>query len=370
MYDTLIGKQRGLVFPVMCNGHVRIDYSDNVPSTSDNQAYGIFSHEGSFTFEAILTPYDINGFGQYSTTARPTVTSTTKVMPSAIFTNAGSADFQSNEYMPIANRLVHEMNLFSSTNFTISLVNSTLHNENQPAEYKIKVTIKLGSTDYTVTTDNTVINATSGFGWFYTADTLEGFDINGRITHVLGGTTDSNSVGVTIHIDDTAKFHAGQEIFIRDGFNFTSLGTITSNNFTSGSSGSFELDDLSIPISSGTKIFIPAFKDPSYINNNFHIACSYNEIGKEVKIFLDGLLVKRQTLSTSATFSMAQEDYFIGASSNNGTGTESAIANKQFMGELHEMSMVNTTKKRFSINNLTPNINSTLFYFRFEEVDE
>jgi hypothetical protein len=96
----------------------------------------------------------------------------------------------------------------------------------------------------------------------------------------------------------------------------------------------------------------------------------YNEIGKEVKIFLDGLLVKRQTLSTSSTFSMAQEDYFIGASSNNGTGTESAIANKQFMGELHEMSMVNTTKKRFSINNLTPNINSTLFYFRFEEVDE
>ena len=58
MYDTLIGKQRGLVFPVMCNGHVRIDYSDNVPSTLDNQAYGIFAHTGSFTFEAILTPYD------------------------------------------------------------------------------------------------------------------------------------------------------------------------------------------------------------------------------------------------------------------------------------------------------------------------
>ena len=123
-------------------------------------------------------------------------------------------------------------------------------------------------------------------------------------------------------------------------------------------------------VTTGTNLFIPAFKDPSYINNNFHIACSYNEIGKEVKIFLDGLLVKRQTLSTSAIFSMAQEDYYIGASSNNGTGTESAIANRQFMGELHEMSMVNTTKKRFSINSLTPNINSTLFYFRFEEVDE
>ena len=371
MYDTLIGKQRGLVFPVMCNGHVRIDYSDNVPSTSDNQAYGIFAHTGSFTFEAILTPYDINGFGQYSTTARPTIIASKKVMPTATNANASSNNFQSNEYMPIANRLVHEMNIFSSSNLTISIVNATSHNENQPAEYKIKATIKLGSTDYTVTTDNTVINATSGFGWFYTADTLEGFDKNGRITHVLGGTTDSNSVGLTIHIDDTAKFHAGQEIFIRDGFNFTSLGTITSNNFTSGSSGSFELDDLSIPINSGTKIFIPAYKDATYINNQFHIACVYNENSKEVRLFLDGILVKRQTISTSDTFSMAQEDYFIGASSNNGTGAaESAIANKQFMGELHEMSMVKKTKKQFFINNLLPNFSDTLFYFRFEEVDE
>ena len=117
MYDTLIGKQRGLVFPVMCNGHVRIDYSDNVPITSDNEAYGIFEHTGDFTFEAILTPYDINGFGQYSATARPTVTPTAKVMPSAIFSDASSANPQSNEYMPIANRLVHVMNIFSSTNF-------------------------------------------------------------------------------------------------------------------------------------------------------------------------------------------------------------------------------------------------------------
>tara|TARA_B100001287_G_C22671238_1_gene525368 strand:- start:287 stop:1390 length:1104 start_codon:yes stop_codon:yes gene_type:complete len=367
MYDTLIGKQRGLVFPVMCNGHVRIDYSDNVPSTSDNQAYGIFSHEGSFTFEAILTPYDINGFGQYSATARPTVTATEKVMPSAIFSDAASADPQSNEYMPIANRLVHEMNLFSSTNLTISLVNSTLHNENQPAEYKIKTVIKLDGTDHTVTTDNTVINATSGFGWFYTAETLEGFDRSGRMTHIIGGVTDGTNSTTTVPVASTAKFHVGQEVFLRDGFDFTSLGTIASIN----SGVSIVLNTTpSSSISSSTNIFIPAFKDPSYINNNFHIACSYNEIGKEVKIFLDGLLVKRQTLSTSATFSMAQEDYFIGASSNNGTGTESAIANKQFMGELHEMSMVNTTKKRFSINNLTPNINSTLFYFRFEEVDE
>jgi hypothetical protein len=370
MYDILIGKQRGLVFPVMCNGHVRIDYSDNVPTTSiteDNIAYGLFAHTGNFTFESILTPYDINGFGQYSATARPTTTATQKVMPTAVFSDAASADFQSNEYMPIANRLVHEMNIFSNSNFSISLVNATTHNENQPAQYKIKVVLKIDGTDYTTTTDNTVINATTGFGWFYTSDTLEGFDSQGRITHVLGGTTDGSNSGTTIPVASTTKFHAGQEVFLRDGFTFTSLGTIASIN----AGVSIVLNTTpSSSISSSTKIFISSYKDPSYINNQFHVACSYNDVGKEVRIYLNGILVKKAILSTTGSFSMAKEDCFIGASSNNGTGTESAIANKQFMGEMHEMSMVNTLKNKFLIHNLLPNLSDTLFYFRFEEVDE
>ena len=61
MYDILVGKQRGLVFPVMCNAHIKIDYSDNVPSSADGINYGIWAHRGSFTFESIVTPYDING---------------------------------------------------------------------------------------------------------------------------------------------------------------------------------------------------------------------------------------------------------------------------------------------------------------------
>ena len=58
MYDVLLGKQRGLVFPVMCNGAVVIDYSDNIPDSADDVGYGLWSNEGSFTLEAIVTPYD------------------------------------------------------------------------------------------------------------------------------------------------------------------------------------------------------------------------------------------------------------------------------------------------------------------------
>ena len=68
---------------------------------------------------------------------------------------------------------------------------------------------------------------------------------------------------------------------------------------------------------------------------------------------------------------MVQEDYFIGASSNNATGTESAIANKQFMGEMHELSIMAVARNNIPfIANLLPNYNDTLLYLRFEEVDE
>ena len=58
-YEVFIGERKSLVFPVMCHGHLRIDYSDEVAG----QNYGIFGHDESVTIQTILTPYDINGFG-------------------------------------------------------------------------------------------------------------------------------------------------------------------------------------------------------------------------------------------------------------------------------------------------------------------
>ena len=367
MYDILVGKQRGLVFPVMCNAHVKIDYSDNVPTGSDIN-YGIWAHTGSFTFESIITPYDINGVGQHSATSRHNTTSSQKVMPSVIETNATSANFQSEDYLTQSARRSHEMRIFSSTNFYLSLVNSTSHNENQPAEYKIKAGLKIGGTDYTAITDNTVITATSGFAHFYTADTLEGFDINGRQTHVIGGTTNGSNTTTSIPVASTAKFHADQEVFTRDGFTFTSLGTIAS---LASSPNRIILNTApSSSIGSGVNIFINAYKDASYINNQYHIACSYNNIGKILNIYLNGILQKSVSVGASDDFTMAEEDLFIGANDNQGTVEDSATANKQFMGELHEMCMTSTIRKKFLTNNLLPNLKDTLFYFRFEEVDE
>ena len=137
MYEILAGKQRALVFPVMCNGYVKIDYSDNVvdtegdSSTTNDIAYGLWAHEGSFTFESIITPYEINGYGTYSSETAPTY-SDKRVMPAisqSVYTAGTEGNHQSELYLPrtgFNNRLNHNMMIFYNTNFQISLVNSTI----------------------------------------------------------------------------------------------------------------------------------------------------------------------------------------------------------------------------------------------------
>ena len=36
MYSIFVGNQKSLVFPVMCNGFITIDYSDNIADTNSN----------------------------------------------------------------------------------------------------------------------------------------------------------------------------------------------------------------------------------------------------------------------------------------------------------------------------------------------
>ena len=146
MYNVLTGKQRGLVFPILCNGCVKVDYSDNIPDTgsnsdsSDDVGYGLWAHTGSFTLETIITPYDINGYGTHSSRSQPSITPSKKIMPAlaqSIYGANNENNHESELYLTRTARLTHEMRLFTSDNFTLSLVNDTLHNENNPAQYKV-----------------------------------------------------------------------------------------------------------------------------------------------------------------------------------------------------------------------------------------
>lgn len=389
-YSIFTGKQRSLVFPIMCNGFLTIDYSDNIVSSGTGITYGVWALDENFTFECILTPYEINGYGTHSTSGDSFIpetgnltkqvhsdgigilSSSKKIMPAleqSIYTAGTQNNHQSEVYLPRANRKNHEMRIFHSTNFQVSLVNDTLHNENNPARYKIKVGIKLGTGSMETFTSDAVIlpNEGSQFDFSSTSD-LEGFDTDGKLKYRKLALATSGSSGATVNYDGSnfGSFFNNAELFVRQDTEFISIGTIssfTSSAITLGASSP-------ITINTNDAIFIRHIQEPSYINNTYHIACSWDNDSKIVNIFFNGRLVKTGTHSRTESFSMVGEDLFIGANGTGATGANSATTNNQFMGELHELSIMNVRKENFvGVNNLLPNLNDTVLYLRFEEVD-
>ncbi len=395
-YSIFTGKQRSLVFPIMCNGFLTIDYSDSIVSATGASAisYGLWDLDDNFTFECVLTPYEINGYGTHSSagdTYIPTtgnlskvshsdglgiVSSSKKIMSAleeSIYTAGTQNNHQSEVYLPRANRKNHEMRIFHSTNFQVSLVNDTLHNENNPARYKIKVGIKLGTASMEYFTSDAVILPNEGGQYDYatTAD-LQGFDTDGKLKYRKLTVANSGSSGTTLKAGTATsgindRLFENVELFTRRGTDFISIGF-----FDSVSTGTITLKSaLTTTISSGDPIFIKHIQEPSYINNTYHIACSWDNQNKVANVFFNGRLVKTGTHTQTTSFAMAAEDFYIGANGGGATGANSATTNNQFMGELHELSIMNINKREFNaVNNLMPNLNDTVLYLRFEEVDD
>lgn len=403
MYEVLVGKKRSLVFPIMCNAFVKMDYGENVPDTgsdgdtSNDTAYGFWSHEGSFTFQSIITPYEINGNGTYQNRVNLGSTSlgigqarldSKKIMPNHDDSLATSTLLQDLNYLSRTNRLTHEMMIFNNDNFKVSLLNDTTHAQNQPAEYKIKIQVKIGTTNKVVTS-NKIILPSQGHAFRYNStnasDLLSGFDEDGRVMYAKVAEVSSHSAG-SATITTTSATHpivAGdkQEIFIRDGFTFTSLGTVNSVAGTTLTLTSAYATELT----SGTALFLPTYKHASYIDQQFHIGCIFNNTNKLIQIFLNGVLIASDTHSETTDFVFAKTDTYLGSNGLNdmsvsgidnlvdggtATGPNAATTCKQFMGEFHELSIENKISNFAGIDNLLPNYDNTLLYLTFEEVDE
>ena len=393
-YSIFAGKQRSLVFPVMCNGFLTLDYSDNIASTGTGIPYGLWDLDNNFTFECVLTPYEINGYGFYAASGNefpPQFTdnnpsgsakayvSGSKKIQNGLNSAATESNYENHKYMDKDDRGTHEMRIFHSTNLQISLINSTTHNWNNPARYKIKVGIKLGTASMEYFTTDEVIIPNLGAQYSYAADEwsggdndLTGFDADGKAKYRLIGKTSSIFSGShAVNVsggnpnDYVSEF---KEIFVRDGFTFTSIGFVDSATASALTLKAAPSQAVGV----NTNLYIhDKYFEPSYINNTYHIACAWDNQNKEILIFFNGRLVKTGTHTQTDSFSMAAEDFYIGANGGGTTGVSSAKTNNQFMGELHELSFMNIRKTQFSAtNNLMPNYNNTVLYLRFEEVDE
>ena len=144
MANAYVGNPYALVFPVDCDGFLKIPYGTH----SDITETDLWSHGAGFTVEAVITPYDVNGNGQTGKGKTLEITG-----PSGSYANG------------ISNRYAQKMMLFSNTSFQFYLENQTSSNVNQPAEYRLAA--KVGSTTLN---SPTVIKPVSTLHGYYDAD--------------------------------------------------------------------------------------------------------------------------------------------------------------------------------------------------------
>ena len=371
-----------MVFPVMCYGYLRIDYSDEIASND----YGLFNHSGPITVQAIVTPYDINGYGYTLDLDNPIgkmgVTNSKKTMPaqqSKLFTlkdRSGSSTTiseigynQAYQYLTPTAALTHEMMIFYNTNVQLSLLNSTTTNVNQPAEYKIKFTINANGTSDTLTTTNPVIKADdvlTDTNSSYAYDDVDGgakYRILGAIATVPDMSPAANTTFTTSLTEDEV-FHIGDKLYTASGQTFTHIATVT--NVTS------TLVTVSLEagqsLTASALLYTDVNKEASYLVTPHLISASYDNSTGLMNIYLNGFRVASKFHSAGASpFTVEAEDSYIGISSDN----TSASTRKQFMGELHEFAILKGNMNAFvSTNTLLPHYRNILVYYRFEESDD
>jgi len=381
MYDIHVGEQKSLVFPIMCNAYVSIGYEDNIPDiegtpsdTTDDIPYGLWAHEGDFSFEAIVTPYDING----ESVARDRANSEPeKVMPNGVTSGVSQSDFYLDE-TSATGRLNHEMMIFYNSKFSVSLVNTTTTTINQPAEYKIRVSFLGGvanvETSTVITSSKERIERldNNNYNTYLDGFNEEGFRVFDNICRVSLVAAASGQKVIRVSHTNNLGGHAympvGTELFTRDEFTYTSIGTIasvSSNDLTMSV-------NLTSTLSALTDLYVETFKEPKYIGNTHHIGVSYLDSAKLVQIFYNGKLMQTSTVpSLPSPFVFDRSDFLLGRATTATTQTQNyAYTAKQFMGEMHEMCIEKTYKSKYvHMHSLLPKFDETLLYLRFEEVD-
>ena len=398
-YRVLVGEQKSLVFPVMCYGHLTIDYEREVADanantiTSDDSPYGIFGHDDSFTIQTILTPYDVNGLGETiedlnNASGNHGILDSIKTLPSTQIkpftvgsTTISEYHKQSTLYLPINRRKDYEMMIFYNTNVQLSLLNDTsgsssYPSRNQPAEYKIKFSVIADGASDTLTSNKVIkadVGYTSNSG---TITTTDGYTENNVIEYEEIATVYGNFGG-----DDTKwqmnnvtpenqQLALGENIYIRNGQTYTKVATTTTTLSLSDAAymGVTYESGKGLSDVSSKAVYREAKKEALYLEKNHHICAIFDKNSGRMAIYYDGSLVasKNHSQYPITTFNFDRSDCYIGA--HHSAGITNSWDRKQFMGELYELFVVDGIDNGFlTLETLMPNYRNTLLYYRFEE---
>ena len=147
MPGVYVGETKALVFPMLCDGYLKQTYADyNLAASELDTRGGPWGLE-SFTLEAIITPYDVNGYGSWTTSDRGNLNSV-RTPPSLGDSTSNPETYQSYDYFT-TNRLSHKMMIYYNAKFQLYLENQAASNYNRPAEYRLVAEFADGSANVT-----------------------------------------------------------------------------------------------------------------------------------------------------------------------------------------------------------------------------
>lgn len=357
MVSVHIGKKRALVFPVMCDGHLKLDYDANDSTES------FWGYDGTFTFEAIVTPYDVNGLGHRNSGQGRLDSAKTPPFPNYSLDDHANttSSYESVQYFG-AGRNTHKMMLFHNPNFKVYLQNTTTTTFNQPSQYRIVVEIR-DTTDpsnpiTTVTTTNPIIRAEHTLNGYYSHSSTSTSLYNGFKSdyRLLDSSTTISSNTITASNSIYNILENGVEIFNSSG---QSLGVI-SNIANDGSNTTFDVPNSSLHTSN---IYYHNQKEALYLEQTYKISCVFID-SKTIQIYVNNSLIKTGNVSIG-TFAFDGSDSYIGQDA-----TQSAADRKgtQFMGEIHEIGLFRGRKISTTLDTLTPHYKDIMFYYSFGDV--
>jgi len=154
-----------------------------------------------------------------------------------------------------------------------------------------------------------------------------------------------NSANITVDSDQTDLLDVGSRIYDSNG-NF--LSTVSEVNGTV-----ITLSDTSTPFTS--TLYKEQPKEALYVNNLYKASCTLDRSGR-LRIYLNNTLLNETSIS-NFTFTMANEDCFIGQDGTN--------INTQFMGEIYEIGMKKGVQPCTGITTLNFGYSDIIFYYRF-----
>jgi hypothetical protein len=426
-YNVYAGNEKALVFPTMCDAHILVEYTKH----NQSQNIGLWANMKSFTCQFLVTPYDVNGYGDNTTQATLVDTAnggvgrvdSKKTMPASADAMSSVANQQDQKYLATQYRYTHEMCLLHNTNVTVSLANKTTYNQNQPAEYSIKFKLTVGGDAVTLESpivfrsrnthygDMALVSAVpsdpaspSGAQTSIYSDWPERFVYrnNTVVGEIIGGDKYSavnitDKSGYKLGASPTKPFtssdvalltiatlganqpalakaiHVGMTLLDSSGLE---IGTVVSLNGTY-EGVSVSTMQLAVRLSDGydittittnEKLYQPPKKEALYLLIPAHIAVSYDDNIKRMSIFYNGIEVANGVHTNTGKFSLEDSDIYIG---KNASLTFPADRKTQFMGELHELSISTGYQKQFgSTNNILTPYKDTLLYYNFSEGED